>query len=342
MPDGGEEEAAPTDDVVPDRIGPAGDPRVVREDSTFAGYVTGFDPSGYDDREALRARLGYRPRSGRRHCRPIWCEAGPRAYRRGHPTVRRAAMTIRTLRSERWVRGYLGGETVVDTRHALLFWEDPVPVPHYAFPRDDVRTDLLVETEAEGEDDRFFGPTGPVSAMYDLLVGKRRRRRAAWVRDDHALAHHVVLSWKPGVLDRWTEEDEEVIAHPRDPFSRVDAIPSSRHVEVSVGGTLLANTRSPVLLFETGLPTRYYLPSDDVHWEHLEEVAHRTVCPYKGYADRYWNAAGLQRIAWSYTDPYPAVGAIAGRVAFYNEHVDLRVDGALLERPRSPFSHERP
>jgi uncharacterized protein (DUF427 family) len=251
-------------------------------------------------------------------------------------------MTIRTLPSERWVRGYAGGETVVDTRRALLFWEEPVPVPHYAFLRDDVRTGLLVETDIEGEDDRFFGPTGPVSVMYDLVVGERRRRRAAWVRDDPALAGYVVVSWKPGVLDRWTEEDEEVIAHPRDPYSRVDAIPSSRQVEVSVGEPVLASTASPALLFETGLPTRYYFPFDDVRWEHFEEVTHRTVCPYKGYADRYWNAAGLDRIAWSYTEPLPAVAAIAGRVAFYNEHVDVRVDGTLLKRPLSPFSDDRP
>ena len=263
----------------------------------------------------------------------------PPPERAGDPTA------VRTEPSARWVRGWVGGVAVVDSRRALLFWEPALPVPHYAFPVADVRTDLRTPAgpgAGTEKPDRFFGPHGPVAEIFDVTVGDRTLPRAAWVRADPALAGHLVFSWQPGLLDRWTEEDEEVFAHPRDPYSRVDALPSSRHVQVAVDGQTLADTRSPVLLFETGLPVRSYLPVSDVRVDALTEVQHATVCPYKGTADRYFGLPGLDRIAWCYTFPSPAVGAIAGRIAFYDEFVDVIVDGEPQPRPRSPFSRGRP
>lgn len=249
---------------------------------------------------------------------------------------------MRTEPSPRWVRGYVGEVAVVDTRTALLFWEDEFPVPSYAVERADVRTDLLrAATGAPATQPWFFLPHGPVAHWYDLEVEGRRLRQAAWQRDDPALADRLVLSWAPGLLDRWTEEDEEVAGHPRDPYKRVDALPSSRHVVVSLDGVVLAESDRPVLLFETGLPTRYYLPESDVHLERLTPTANRSHCPYKGYADRYWDivgAPGAANLVWSYSDPFPAVAAIKDRLAFYNELVDLTVDGVALPRPESPFS----
>ena len=165
-------------------------------------------------------------------------------------------------------------------------------------------------------------------------------RHAAWTLDDDALRDRVVLTWEPGRLE-WTEEDEAVTGHPRDPHKRVEALPSSRHVEVVVGGTTVASSDRPVLVFETDLPTRYYLPREDVRLDLLEATDNTSVCPYKGRADGYWTWSGpptVANVAWSYSAPAPAVGAIRDRVAFYNELVDLTVDGALQERPRSPFS----
>lgn len=250
---------------------------------------------------------------------------------------------MRTEPSEKWVRAFVGDTVVVDTRRPLLFWEDGFPVPNYAFEPADVRTDLLVSSEAAPPSDRFdfFGPQGPVSQSYDLVVGERTVPRAAWRRDDPALADKIVFSWRPGLVDRWLEEDEVVGGHPRDPHHRVDALASSRHVVVSLDGVTLAETARPVLLFETGLPTRYYIPSDDLVASALEPGKARSHCPYKGNADRYWSVRdrpGASDIAWSYADPFPAVAKIAGRVAFYNELVDLTVDGVRLERPVSPFS----
>lgn len=247
---------------------------------------------------------------------------------------------MRTERSDKWVRAFVGEATVVDSRAPLLFWEDVFPVPGYAFDASDVRTDLLrPRDEAPQRSPTFFSPKGPVRQWYDLEVAGRRLAHAAWVRDDPALAGMVVLSWQPGLLDRWTEEDEEVQGHPRDPHKRVDALPSSRHVTVQVDGTVLADSTRPVLLFETGLPTRYYLPRDDVRLEVLRPSTNRSHCPYKGYATEYWDLGDdVPGVAWSYPDPFPAVGRIAGRIAFYNELVDITLDGVATERPVSVFS----
>ena len=187
----------------------------------------------------------------------------------------------------------------------------------------------------------FFEAQGPVSETFDLVVGDRTAPRAAWRRDDPALGDRIVLTWRPGAID-WREEDETVAGHPRDPHSRVEALASSRHVVVSADGTTLADSRSPVLLFETTLPTRFYLPEADLAPGVLALSSTRSHCPYKGFADRYWSVRDrpdLRDIAWSYARPYPAVGATAGRVAFYDEVLDITVDGVRLDRPSSPFSH---
>jgi uncharacterized protein (DUF427 family) len=249
---------------------------------------------------------------------------------------------IRTEPIDKWVRAYVGDTAVVDSRAPLLFYEEHFPVPGYAFSRDDVRTDLLrLATGAPPEKPFFYLPKGPVREWYDVVVGERVVPHAAWVRDDPALTDLLVLTWQPGLLDRWMEEDEEVVEHPRDPHKRVEAIASSRRVQVTLDGVELADSRSPVLLFETGLPTRYYLPREDVRLDLFEPTSNRSRCPYKGTASEWWSVRGMpeaSNIAWSYSAPLPAVGKVAGRVAFYNELVDITLDGVAQERPVSVFS----
>jgi uncharacterized protein (DUF427 family) len=145
---------------------------------------------------------------------------------------------------------------------------------------------------------------------------------------------YVRLDWD--ALDAWYEEDERIFVHPRNPYVRVDALRSGRHVRVARDGVVLAETRTPVLLFETGLPTRYYIDRRDVAFAHLAPSPTRTACPYKGVTTDYWSAGGAD-IAWSYTYPTAAVAAIADLVAFYNELVDIEVDGTLLARPHTHF-----
>ncbi|MEO3937592.1 DUF427 domain-containing protein [Dermatophilaceae bacterium Soc4.6] len=251
-------------------------------------------------------------------------------------------MAVRTERSDKWVRAFVGDTTVVDSREPLLFYEETFPVPGYAFARADVRTDLL--RPAEGEPPRepfFFLPKGPVSHWFDLEAGGRLIPHVAWTRDDPDLQDRFVFSWQPGLIDRWMEEEEEVNVHPRDPRKRVEALASTRHVTVALDGVVLADSSAPVLLFETDLPTRYYLPREDVRLEALSPSTNRSRCPYKGEADHYWDATGsveAKNVAWSYTSPLPAVEKVAGRIAFYNELVDITVDGIIQQRPVSPFS----
>lgn len=250
---------------------------------------------------------------------------------------------MRTEPIDKRVRALVGTTVVVDARRPLLFWEDAFPVPGYAFEPDDVRTDLLVESDGEpapGAFD-FYGPKGPVARWFDLRVGDRVVPHAAWTRDDDALRDLLVLSWQPGRFDRWLEEDEEVRGHPRDPHKRVETLPSRRHVVVEADGVVLAESERPVLLLETTLPTRYYLPRADVRLEVLIPSDTRSFCPYKGDTTEYWSVAGrpdLRDVAWSYWSPLPAVQRVAGLVAFYNELLDLTVDGVRLDREDSPFS----
>ncbi len=180
--------------------------------------------------------------------------------------------------------------------------------------------------------------------FYDLDADGELIENAAWTFPADELAGHIAFEWfrRAGRgLDHWYEEEEEIFVHPRDPHKRVDAIPSSRHVVVEIAGAVVADTHRPVLVFETGLPTRYYIPREDVRLDLFEPTDHSTACPYKGTA-AYWSRRGEvvapPNILWSYPEPLPAVGAVKGLLAFYNETVDLTVDGERLERPVTPFT----
>ena len=138
-------------------------------------------------------------------------------------------------------------------------------------------------------------------------------------------------------MDAWYEEEDEVFVHARDPHKRVDVLESSRHVVVSVDDVVLADTRRPRLLFETGLPTRYYIPPEDVRMDLLRPSEKHTQCPYKGTAS-YLSSETEQDVAWFYPEPIPEQPRIQGLIAFFNERVDIDVDGEREERPRSQWS----
>jgi len=185
--------------------------------------------------------------------------------------------------SERWVRAYKNGKLVIDTRRPVVVWREGKTVPQYFFHEDDV----------------------------DGLVGERS--------DDSDLAGLVHIPFD--AADRWLEEDEPMLGHARDPFARIDVRQSSRHVRIEKDGQLLAESRRPVLLFETGLPTRYYLPREDIVAP-VEDSDRHTICPYKGVAS-YYTVGGHKDIAWYYPDPLPGVEPIKGLVAFWNERARL-------------------
>ena len=230
-------------------------------------------------------------------------------------------------------------ERSVRTTPEGLLWEPGVPVPCYAFPREEVRTDLL----RPAKNPRTGAHTGS-QAFYDLEVDGELVENAAWTFPADDLAGHIAFEWFrhwDSGLDHWYEEEEEIFVHPRDPHKRVDALPSSRHVVVEIAGTVVADTRRPVLLFETSLPTRYYIPREDVRLDLFTPTDHRTGCPYKGTAE-YWSAevadGRVEDIAWSYRTPLPESERIASLVCFYAERSDLFIDGEAQERPKTKFS----
>ncbi|MBM7806426.1 uncharacterized protein (DUF427 family) [Geodermatophilus bullaregiensis] len=233
----------------------------------------------------------------------------------------------------RRVRAVLGGTVVVDTCRASYVWEWP-PYPQYAIPLADVAPGVLTDKGTVAET-----PVG-TATRHTLRAGDAQRPGAALVHTGDRvpeLAGTVRFDW--AALDAWFEEDEEVFVHPRNPYARVDALRSSRRVRVERDGVVLAESASPVLVFETGLPTRSYLPRTDVRWEHLAPSATVTQCPYKGRTSGYWSAhvggAVVEDVAWSYDFPTREMSPIAGLVAFYDEVVDVFVDGVRRERPRT-------
>jgi uncharacterized protein (DUF427 family) len=240
--------------------------------------------------------------------------------------------------SPRWIRVRLGDEPVADSRRALLhvhYGPSELPLtflPTYYLPPGDVRSGVLVDAADDG--------TGLTT--WSVEAGGRRAEGAAWMHHDppaplSALAGLVTFSWRDLT---WFEEDEQLFAHARDPHKRVDVAPSSRHVRVESDGELLAESDRPLLLFETTLPVRYYLPPEDVRVELLPSDTVSS-CPYKGVA-AWWSARVGDRliddVAWSYPSPIPENPRIAGLVCFRNERVDLVVDGERLERPVTPWS----
>lgn len=214
--------------------------------------------------------------------------------------------------SPKRVRVYKDGQVVADSTEPRLVWENPF-YPQYYFPESDVRVDLLdpalVHRPTEDE------PGGG--------------RRVPLLR----------LDWD--AMDAWFEEDEEIIVHPRSPYTRVDALRSQRHIRVEVDGVEVANSTAAVILFETYLPTRYYLPKTDVRMDLLSPSDTQTSCPYKGTANYYdvtIDGATHEDLVWWYPSPLPESAPIANHVCFFNEKVDIFVDGEPLRRPRTKWS----
>ena len=242
---------------------------------------------------------------------------------------------VKVETSAKRVRTFLGGQVVADTRTPLLVWELPY-FPTYYFPVADVRATLVPAGAAE------HSPSRGDAERFDVTVGGATAAGAA-LRYPHspieALRDAVRFEWD--AMAEWMEEDEPVYTHPRDPYHRIDILASSRHVEVVVDGVTVADSHQPRILFETGLPPRYYLPLTDLRLDLLRPSASVTHCPYKGAAT-YWTLAlgeaEYRDLVWIYRAPLPESQKIAGLACFYNEKVDLRIDGDAVERPRTQFS----
>jgi uncharacterized protein (DUF427 family) len=243
--------------------------------------------------------------------------AGCLPTREYDPPVAGFAMpATQVLPTQRWIRVRVGDTWIADSRRArVLVRYGPEGMPTYLLPPEDVRADVLDGT--------------------DVVVGDLRVRDGAERREDGS----ITFRWGDGI--RWYEEAMEVVVHARDPTKRVDAIPSERHLEVHVAGERVVDTRRPHGVFETGLPVRWYVPMEDVREDLLEPSGTTTMCPYKGTA-RYWHvrAGGElhEDLAWSYPDPVPEIPRIRDLVCFFDERVDVVLDGVAQERPVTPWS----
>ena len=235
----------------------------------------------------------------------------------------------------RRIRATLAGAVILDTTRALYVWEWP-NYPQYYVPIVDVDGDRLVDEHHEQRLKRGL------AQRYGLLVGEVSRPKALRVYTEstvEGLTGTARFEWS--ALDSWFEEDEEVFVHPRNPYTRVDALRSTRNVRIELDGAVLAASSSPVMVFETGLPTRYYFNRTEVNFDHLVASDTVTSCPYKGMTSGYWSVrvgdALHPDLAWAYDFPTRQLIPIAGMISFYNEKVDVVLDGERLPRPKTHF-----
>ncbi|PSR68939.1 hypothetical protein C8258_07045 [Nocardia sp. MDA0666] len=241
---------------------------------------------------------------------------------------------VRTEAGHRRIRAYVDGQVVADTIRPLLVWESPY-YPTYYVPVEDLRAELVATGSTKHSTSRGEGD------IYDVVIGGSTRPAAALRYPESPipeLREHIRLDWEQ--MDRWFEEDEPIYVHPRNPYTRVDILASSRKVRVEIGGEVVAESNSPHILYETGLVPRYYLPLTDVRMDLLTSSATTTSCPYKGTAEYYNIRVGdtdYPDLVWYYRTPLPESQKVAGLVCFYNEKVELYVDGVRQEHS-TPFS----
>lgn len=228
-------------------------------------------------------------------------------------------------------RTYLGGLAVGDTTSPLLVWEHRY-FPQYYIPKSDVSMDNLI---VNGKTKTF--PNLGTAQYFDVVVGERTAASAAWAFPDSDIVElREAIRFEWSAMDAWFEEDEEVVVHARDPYTRLDALASSRHIQVAINGFTVADSHNSRMLFETGMPTRYYLPKTDVRMDLIRETDGETHCPYKGTADTLSMEVDgklVENIAWTYAKPLAESQPIVSLVSFLNEKVDIYVDGVLQDRP---------
>ena len=253
------------------------------------------------------------------------------------------------------IRATLAGEVVVDSTEAVLVWEPRRIIPAYAVPRAHVRGELLPAPSSAPpagphgfrlpDGQAVLDPSVPFAVHstegepLSLLAAGQTRDGVAFRAADPDLDGLVVLD--AAGFDAWYEEGEAVIGHPRDLFHRIDVVPSSRTVRIELDGVVLAESERAQLLFESPLlPVRSYLPRDDVRVP-LQPSPTQTRCAYKGEAS-YWSidldGRPVEDIAWSYEHPLREGAPVAGLVCFFDERVDVALDGRAQPRPHTPWS----
>ena len=251
------------------------------------------------------------------------------------------------------IRAFVGGTNVVESTTARIVWEPRRVVPSFAISLDDIDGSLAAAEPERAEEHAVWLGDGPAvldpstgftfhsteGRAFDIVTGTSTLHAAAFAPADADFDGYVIVDFD--AFDEWREEDDVLVGHARDPFKTVDTRRSSRHVDVEIGGVRVADSTRSVMLFETYLPTRYYLPRADVRMDLLVPSDTTSVCAYKGYA-RYWSASVDGNVetdvAWAYENPHNYATSVEDMICFFNERVDLSVEGKQLARPRSPWS----
>jgi uncharacterized protein (DUF427 family) len=246
---------------------------------------------------------------------------------------------VHVSESPRHVRVFFGDEAIADSKRVKLVRESDT-LPAYYFPKEDVRTDLFVPSAYRTE-----CPLKGEASYWSVHSGGKSAENAAWCYSNptavaSVIKDHFAFDWPR--MDKWMEEDEVLHKHARDPFKRVDALPSKRHVRVVIAGRTVADTRRPHLVFETNHPVRYYIPQEDVRMDLLVPSATKSRCPYKGEAS-YWSVKlggeSFIDLVWGYMDPIPEIPKIKGLVCFWHERgCGIYVDGELAPRPKTKWA----
>jgi uncharacterized protein (DUF427 family) len=251
------------------------------------------------------------------------------------PLIQYGGDALRLEPCPKRVRAFAAGEQVVDSRRVVMVLETG-HLPVYYFPKEDVRMDLLTPAPS----DRPPGRKGPGTLW--SLKGEAGEVEGAFFSYEEApegcpdLGGLIGMYWAR--MDRIYEEDEEVFGHARDPRHRIEVLRTSRHIRVADGDVTLAESTRPLMLLETNLPPRYYIPKLDVSFKKLRLSQTTSMCPYKGFATQYWSTPDGRDVAWCYPAASLECALISNHVAFFSERVDLYVDGVAQERERTPWS----
>ena len=227
----------------------------------------------------------------------------------------------------RRVRAVLNGEVVLDTTRGKLLHESNIPPVLYV-PQQDLRTDLLTPTDTS-----THCPFKGDASYWSITVGEETAVDAVWGYESPLEEAMWLDGYRAVYFDRvdaWYDEDELVEGHLRDPYHRVDARPSSRHVRVTIGDSVVAESGRPMVVSETGIPNRFYLPEADIRTDLLASSTTRTHCPYKGWAS-YWSLRddSAADVAWGYRAPFPDAARLAGHRCFFGDGVVTEVDGEV-------------
>jgi uncharacterized protein (DUF427 family) len=235
----------------------------------------------------------------------------------------------------RRIRAIFARKVVADSKRVKLLHESG-RLPVYYFPPEDVRQELL-EPSDRTETSQLKG----TARFWTVRVGERVAQNSAWSWSEPLLEGHVALDWH--AMDEWFAEDDQLFGHPRDPYSRIDVHKSTRHVRILRDGVVLADTRRSKILFETGLPSRYYIPAEDVRTELLMPSPTRTRCAYKGSASHWSVRIGdrvVDDLVWSYPEPQLDAEPVRDLLCFYQERVEVELDGERQTRPRTQWSRD--